>query len=54
MFNHITHHSIFVLDQGRIVERGRHEELVGMGGLYARMQRLQSADDVRGDSVRQL
>jgi ATP-binding cassette, subfamily B, multidrug efflux pump len=27
--------SIVVLDQGKIIERGTHEELVGAGGLYA-------------------
>jgi ATP-binding cassette, subfamily B, bacterial len=26
---------ILVLDRGRIVERGRHDELVGAGGRYA-------------------
>ena len=26
---------IFVLDRGRIAERGRHDELVAHGGLYA-------------------
>jgi ABC-type multidrug transport system fused ATPase/permease subunit len=26
---------ILVLDQGRLVERGRHDELVAAGGLYA-------------------
>jgi ATP-binding cassette subfamily B protein len=28
---------IFVFDQGRIVERGTHTELVAMAGLYAGM-----------------
>jgi ATP-binding cassette subfamily B protein len=32
---------ILVLDQGRIVEQGRHSELVVAGGLYAKLARLQ-------------
>ena len=32
---------IFVLDRGRIVERGTHEELVNAGGLYASLYREQ-------------
>lgn len=32
---------ILVLDQGRIVERGRHEELVRAGGLYAELYETQ-------------
>nr|WP_221381772.1 ABC transporter ATP-binding protein [Actinoplanes polyasparticus] len=34
---------ILVLDDGRIVERGRHEELVAAGGLYAELYRTQFA-----------
>jgi ATP-binding cassette subfamily B protein len=34
---------IFVLDRGRIVEQGRHAELIGRGELYARLAALQFA-----------
>jgi ATP-binding cassette subfamily B protein len=34
---------ILVLDRGRIVERGRHEELVAAAGLYAELYRTQFA-----------
>ena len=35
---------ILVLDNGRIIERGRHDELVSVGGTYARFwqERLQA------------
>jgi subfamily B ATP-binding cassette protein MsbA len=40
----IVHASqILVLDKGRIVERGRHGELVGSGGAYARLHAMQAA-----------
>jgi subfamily B ATP-binding cassette protein MsbA len=32
---------ICVLDQGRIIESGRHDELVAKGGLYTRLHRTQ-------------
>jgi ATP-binding cassette subfamily B protein len=33
---------IFVIDQGRIAERGTHTELLARGGLYARLYRAQA------------
>ena len=38
---------ILVLDQGRIVERGAHDELLARNGLYASLARLQRPDEVQ-------
>lgn len=38
---------ILVVDDGRIVERGTHAQLVERGGLYAELYRTQFADDLQ-------
>ena len=38
---------ILVLDEGRIVERGAHAELVAQGGVYADLYELQTRSDAR-------
>jgi ATP-binding cassette, subfamily B, bacterial len=44
---------IVVLDHGRVAERGRHDELVGLGGIYASLWRLHgSADTTPPDTGR--
>jgi ATP-binding cassette, subfamily B, multidrug efflux pump len=41
---------IFVLDEGRIVERGTHDALVEHGGLYADLYRQQLLEDALAES----
>ena len=38
---------ILVVDSGRIVERGSHEQLLAAGGLYAELYRTQFAVDAQ-------
>jgi ATP-binding cassette, subfamily B (MDR/TAP), member 1 len=35
---------ILVFDKGRIVEEGRHQDLIRAGGIYAEMVKAQSLD----------
>jgi ATP-binding cassette subfamily B protein len=42
---------ILVLEQGRIIERGRHAELLLSGGSYAQMWALQQQEAAREDPV---
>jgi ATP-binding cassette subfamily B protein len=37
---------IVVMEQGSIVEQGRHADLLAKGGLYARLAKLQFEADV--------
>jgi subfamily B ATP-binding cassette protein MsbA len=37
---------IFVLDQGKVVEQGKHQELMAAGGLYYRMVQQQFSPDI--------
>jgi ATP-binding cassette subfamily B protein len=41
---------ILVIDEGRVVERGRHEELLDQGGLYAELYHTQFARQADGES----
>ena len=42
---------IFVLDGGRVVERGSHDELLRAGGLYASLHREQFGRSAGGDGA---
>jgi len=43
--------TIIVVDRGRVVQRGRHAELLTDGGLYAELYRTQFAEEVEPEPV---
>jgi len=45
---------IIVMDAGRIVEEGTHEHLIGLEGIYHRLQNLQSIEWNQGKSISRL
>ena len=42
---------IFVIDRGRVVEQGTHEELLNTGGLYSRLYELQFKGEEQSELV---
>jgi ATP-binding cassette subfamily B protein len=38
---------IYVLERGRVIEHGTHQELIDLGGSYAELFRLQAAAYLR-------
>jgi subfamily B ATP-binding cassette protein MsbA len=42
---------ICVMDRGRIIERGRHEELIAAGGLYTKLWQLQAGEEPLGSGI---
>src|SRR5690606_34480789 len=48
----VNANEILVLDQGEIVERGRHEDLLAQEGVYAAMWNRQRQEDAAEETMR--
>ena len=46
--------AIFVVKEGEIVERGKHEELMKLNGLYASLHNLQFKEEEPAGTVQSL
>jgi ATP-binding cassette, subfamily B, bacterial MsbA len=44
-------HRIAVLDKGRLIELGSHEELMAQNGLYAKLYEMQFREDILPEAV---
>ena len=42
---------ILVMEQGRVVEQGRHADLLAQGGIYAQLHRIQYASSAQHDKA---
>lgn len=38
-----------VLEDGRIIERGNHDELLALGGMYSRLNKVQTESNLARD-----
>ena len=41
--------AIYVVEKGRVIEQGRHQDLVRQGGLYTSLYELQFKDPLKND-----
>ena len=48
----ITAHRILVIEKGRIIESGRHQELLDLGGLYHKLYLMQFRNDTEENGIK--